>query len=659
MSYHLLLIIIPFFLCIINGFGAHLWGQKGGKALTFLGWIFNLWLTFWIWKEFLQNEEIFIYRISNWILCDNLQIDAIFTFDILTLTMIFLVNIISFLVHIYSFEYMKIDPHLNRFLSYISLFTFFMLLLITSGTWLQLFFGWEGVGLASFLLIGFWHTKIQANKSAIKAMILNKIGDLFLTISLILIFSIMQTTSFNVFLALPIYFENLNISLFGFSILNIIGFLIVIGCMGKSAQIFLHTWLPDAMEGPTPISALIHAATMVTAGIFLLIKCAPFLETTPNVLLFITFIGALTALITGSIALFQYDIKKIIAYSTCSQLGFMFFSVGMSGYVLSLFHLINHGFFKALLFLSAGSILHALSNEQDIRKMGGLLQIFPITYMAFIIGLLSLVGFPFLSGFFSKEIILEYSRSFFTINSYVIENFSFFATFLTIAYSIRLIFFVFFFQNKSHKPIILKSHESSSIILFVLIFLTFGSIFFGYFTNYFFLSFGQYWFQDIINLSLNKITSLNLAYNQIIHDEINFLNKYLPIFSLILIFSLLYTFYYIILPLNLIFSHIQKLKTYNYIKTILKWPYILWIFNIFRFFNKKWFFDNIYNKFFGYIWWYLFNLKILSINLIMKLNIWKYCLIFTKNSEIILQKNFLGILWYTFLLISFLVFFFI
>jgi len=324
------------------------------------------------------------------------------------------------------------------------------------------------------------------------------------------------------------------------------------------------------MEGPTPISALIHAATMVTAGLFLLIKCAPFLETTPSVLLFITLVGALTALITGSIALFQYDIKKIIAYSTCSQLGFMFFSVGMSGYVLSLFHLINHGFFKALLFLSAGSILHALNNEQDIRKMGGLLQIFPITYISFIIGLLSLIGFPFLSGFFSKEIILEYSASFFTIDSYVIENFALIATFLTISYSLRLIFFVFFFQNKSQKPIILRSHESSSIILFVLIFLAFGSIFFGYFTSHFFIGPGQYLFRDIISLSFNKITSLNLAYNQIISDDISFVNAHLPLFSLFFVFIYIYIFYYLILPSNLTFSSVQTLKKHIYFKNILK-----------------------------------------------------------------------------------------
>lgn len=332
--------------------------------------------------------------------------------------MLLVVNIVSFLVHLYSTDYMSHDPNIARFMSYISLFTFFMLILITGDNFVLLFLGWEGVGLCSYLLISFWYTRIQANKSAIKALIVNRISDFGLTIGIIIIYSIFKSLNFATVFALTPFFYGKSFFFLGFDcdILSVIAGLLFFGACGKSAQIGLHTWLPDAMEGPTPVSALIHAATMVTAGVFLIIKCSPIFEYAPTVLTIITFVGALTAFFSATAGLVQNDIKKVIAYSTCSQLGYMIFACGVSSYHVSLFHLANHAFFKALLFLSAGSIIHSLSNEQDMRKYGGIMNLLPFTSIMLLIGSLSLMGLPFLTGFYSKDLILEIAYSKYTIS---------------------------------------------------------------------------------------------------------------------------------------------------------------------------------------------------------------------------------------------------
>lgn len=336
--------------------------------------------------------------------------------------MLLLVCFVSLCVHIYSLDYMSSDPHIIRFIGYLSLFTFFMLFLVTSGNFVQLFFGWEGVGLSSYLLINFWYTRIQANKSAMKAIIVNRFGDFGIYFFLLIIYFFFRSFDFSiVFSSMPfllnkeIYFLNANIA-----VVDFLSFFVFLGAAGKSAQIGLHTWLPDAMEGPTPVSALIHAATMVTAGVFVLIRLSPILEYSDNILFIISLFGGLTAFFAGTVGLVQYDIKKVIAYSTCSQLGYMFFSCGLSNYSVGLFHLFNHGFFKALLFLGAGSVIHALLDEQDMRKMGGLLKLLPLTYIAIFIGSLALLGFPFLSGFYSKDVILEIVYSKFSFSSYFI-----------------------------------------------------------------------------------------------------------------------------------------------------------------------------------------------------------------------------------------------
>ena len=359
--------------------------------------------------------------------------------------MLIVVTFISFLVHIYSIGYMSADPHIPRFMSYLSLFTFFMLILISANNFVQMFVGWEGVGLCSYLLINFWFSRIQANKAAIKAMLVNRVGDFGLALGIIAIYSLFKSVDYSIVFAMSKHFESsifqvLNLE---FNYLTIICILLFIGAIGKSAQLGLHTWLPDAMEGPTPVSALIHAATMVTAGIFLLARCSPLFEYAPNALIFVAIIGALTAFFAAATGLLQNDIKRVIAYSTCSQLGYMVFACGLSNYSVGIFHLANHAFFKALLFLSAGSVIHALSDEQDMRKMGGLRKLLPFTYAMIFIGSLSLMGFPFLTGFYSKDVILELTYAKYTSLSYIIYWLGTISAFLTAFYSIRLIYLVF------------------------------------------------------------------------------------------------------------------------------------------------------------------------------------------------------------------------
>jgi len=344
---------------------------------------------------------------------------------------------------------MEHDPHLPRFMSYLSLFTFFMLILITANNFLQMFVGWEGVGLSSYLLINFWFTRIQANKAAIKAMLVNRIGDFALLLAIFTIYFIFNTLDYDIiFCLVPLAIKyQIWVGGFTFSIIDTICILLFIGCMGKSAQLGLHTWLPDAMEGPTPVSALIHAATMVTAGVFLITRCSFLFEFSTLTLNLIVFIGSTTSFFAATTGLFQNDIKKVIAYSTCSQLGYMIFACGLSSYEVAIFHLSNHAFFKALLFLGAGSIIHSMSDEQDMRRMGGLRKLLPFSYAIMLIGSLALMGFPFLSGFYSKDIILEIASIKYTNFGQFSAILGTLSAFCTAFYSIRLLFFSFLIGN--------------------------------------------------------------------------------------------------------------------------------------------------------------------------------------------------------------------
>ena len=436
-------------------------------------------LVFW---NGIQNDIYGNYKIFEWISSGGFTANWSINIDPLSSVMLVVVTFVSSLVHIYSIGYMSHDPHKPRFMSYLSLFTFSMLALVVSDNFLQLFFGWEGVGLCSYLLIGFWFKKETANNAAIKAFIVNRIGDFGLAIAIFLIFFFYGTINFEEVFQTTSQLAEKKISFFGVesNLITLICVFLFIGAMGKSAQFLLHTWLPDAMEGPTPVSALIHAATMVTAGVFLVVRCSPIFEYSQVALSLVTIVGMITAIFAASVALVQNDIKKIVAYSTCSQLGYMFFAAGIGAYHVAMFHLFTHAFFKALLFLGAGSVIHAFSDEQDIRNMGGVRKKLPYTYVFMLLGTLALTGFPFLSGFYSKDAIIEFAY----LKNSSLGNYAatigIITAFLTSIYSWRL-FFKTFHGSYNNKKIPLKeTHESPVVMLIPLAFLSIGAIFSGY-----------------------------------------------------------------------------------------------------------------------------------------------------------------------------------
>jgi len=403
-------------------------------------------------------------------------------FDSLTVTMLIVVTGVSSLVHLYSTGYMSEDPHLPRFISYLSLFTFFMLILVTADNIIQMFVGWEGVGLCSYLLINFWFTRLQANKAAIKAIRVNRVGDFGLALGIMAVYTVFGSVDYaTVFAIAPGVFEY-SLLFLGTPIpaLTTICLLLFVGAVGKSAQLGLHTWLPDAMEGPTPVSARIHAATMVTAGVFLVARCSPLFEYSPTALMVVTVLGAITAFIAATTGLLQNDLKRVIAYSTCSQLGYMIFACGVSSYSVGVFHLANHAFFKALLFLSAGAVIHAVSDEQDMRRIGGLVRTLPFTYAMMFIGSLSLIGFPFLTGFYSKDVILEMSYSSYTVVGHFAHALGTVAAFFTAFYSMRLLYLTFLSEPIGYKSVMEGVHESPLNMTTPLGLLAVGSIFIGY-----------------------------------------------------------------------------------------------------------------------------------------------------------------------------------
>tara|TARA_B100001741_G_scaffold66272_1_gene52551 strand:+ start:1461 stop:3380 length:1920 start_codon:yes stop_codon:yes gene_type:complete len=424
------------------------------------------------------SENIILF---TWITSGSFNVNWSINIDSLSALMFVVITLVSSIVHVYSIGYMSNDPHKPRFMSYLSLFTFSMLVLVSSDNFLQLFFGWEGVGLCSYLLIGFWFKKDTANAAAIKAFIVNRVGDFGLALGIFLIFYLFGSVNYqNVFSQVPTFLNN-EISLIGmnFNTINLICIFLFIGAMGKSAQIFLHTWLPDAMEGPTPVSALIHAATMVTAGVFLVVRCSPIYEYSELALNLITIIGMSTAFFAATVALVQNDIKKIIAYSTCSQLGYMFLAVGVGAYNVAMFHLFTHAFFKALLFLGAGSVIHSFQNEQNIEYMGGVWKKLPYTWILMLIGTLALTGFPFLSGFYSKDAILEFAYLKGSLIGYLAAGVGILTAFMTSIYSWRLLFKTFHGSFKNTKLNFSTIHESPLVMIIPLIILSFGAIFSG------------------------------------------------------------------------------------------------------------------------------------------------------------------------------------
>jgi NADH-quinone oxidoreductase subunit L len=446
--------------------------------------------------------------IGTWLDVGGLQLSWALRYDTLSVVMVGMVTLASTMIHLYSVGYMSHDPTTPRFFSYLSLFTFMMLMLVTADNLAQLFFGWEGIGLASYLLIGYWYEKESANRAAMKAFIVNRIGDLFFMLGMALTFWTFGSIEFEtIFGGIEAARQ---VSFAGYPVIEVIALLLFLGAMGKSAQIGLHTWLPDAMEGPTPVSALIHAATLVTAGVFLMARMSPLVEYAPNVLGFITVIGATTALFAASVGMVQNDIKRVIAYSTCSQLGYMFFAIGVGAYQGAVFHLFTHAFFKALLFLSAGSVIHAMSDEQDIRRMGGIWKKIPVTYAMFWIGSLALAGVPYFAGYYSKDFVLEAA---FAGHGWT-AKYAFFcgmlAAFLTAFYSWRLIIMTFHGKPRADHHTMEHVHESPAVMLIPLLVLALGALFTGaYFAEDFV---GHHW-QAFWNGSI-----VNAPHNHIMHD---------------------------------------------------------------------------------------------------------------------------------------------
>ena len=475
------IVFLPLVGALLAGFFGKIIGDRGAHLVTCIFMAASMLLGAICFYDVALQQNAQTIQLFTWIESGNLKAEWALKIDTLTAIMILVVTSVSTMVHVYSIGYMHHDPHNPRFFAYLSLFTFAMLMLVTADNLVQMFFGWEGVGLASYLLIGFWYQKPEANAAAIKAFLVNRVGDFGFALGIFGTYLLFDTIVLDeIFILAPKYVETeLTFLWFSADAITVLTMLLFIGAMGKSAQLGLHTWLPDAMEGPTPVSALIHAATMVTAGVFMIARLSPMMEYAPDTLTVVTLIGATTAIFAASVGLCQNDIKRVIAYSTCSQLGYMFFACGVSAYSAGIYHLLTHAFFKALLFLGAGSVIHAMSDEQDMTKMGGLRKRIPLTYWLMIVGTLALTGFPFLSGFYSKDLILEATFARDTGVGYYAFYIGIFVAGLTAFYSWRLIFMTFHGECRAPKSVQDKIHESPLVMTLPLIFLAIGALFAG------------------------------------------------------------------------------------------------------------------------------------------------------------------------------------
>jgi proton-translocating NADH-quinone oxidoreductase chain L len=571
---------------VASAFGRYI-GRKGSMFIT-VGCIFlTAAISSVAFYEVALSSSCCYLQTATWIDSAMLHASWGFMFDPLTSVMTIVVSYVSALVHLYSMEYMSHDPHIQRFMSYLSLFTFFMLLLIASDNFIQMFIGWEGVGLASFLLINFWTTRLQANKAAMKALIVNRIGDFGLCLGIFSIYFVYGAVDYSTVFAMSGHIsDNSVITMsqaddFYVSARALICACLFIGAVGKSAQIGLHTWLPDAMEGPTPVSALIHAATMVTAGVFLIVRCSPIFEYAPSVLAIITFFGAVTSFFAATTGAFQNDLKRVIAYSTCSQLGYMIFACGISSYSATMYHLANHAFFKALLFLSAGSIIHGLHDEQDMRKMGSLNRILPFTYTMTLIGSLALIGFPFLTGYYSKDFILELAGMNLRCSGSIAYWLGTLSVSFTTFYSYRLVFLTFLNKTNAFARTTSQAHEPGIIMSLPLMLLAAASVFIGYLGKDMIIGVGSaFWGNSLLILSKNMV----------------FIDaEYLP---------------YHIKIIPLVFSHLGIFFAYN----IASWNFVNGAYQqrklslhidgkpgvltqIHKFFSHCWNFNDFYNRF--------------------------------------------------------------
>ncbi|HEY8353237.1 MAG TPA: NADH-quinone oxidoreductase subunit L [Sphingomonadales bacterium] len=482
------IVFLPLLASIIAGLFGRRIGDRGSQLVTSGALVISAVLSWIAFFDVALGGNVHEVEVLHWFDVGTFQASWAFHVDTLTAVMLVVVTSVSALVHIYSIGYMSHDNSIPRFMAYLSLFTFAMLMLVTADNFIQMFFGWEGVGLASYLLIGFWFKKPSANAAAIKAFVVNRVGDFGFVLGIAAIYMVFGSLQFGEVFARAneMVGQSFHFIAWDVDVLTTICILLFIGAMGKSAQIGLHTWLPDAMEGPTPVSALIHAATMVTAGVFMVARCSPLFELSPAALELVTIIGATTAFFAATVGITQNDIKRVIAYSTCSQLGYMFFAIGVSAYGAAIFHLFTHAFFKALLFLGAGSVIHAMSDEQDMRRMGGIWRKIPLTYAMMLIGTLALTGVPFFAGFYSKDMILESAYAAQTGVGRYAFVLGIAAAFMTAFYSWRLVFLTFHGKPRASEEVMHHVHESPKVMTLPLILLAIGAVFAGFvFTGYF------------------------------------------------------------------------------------------------------------------------------------------------------------------------------
>ena len=532
-------VFLPLLAAIIAAFFGRVIGDRGAQLVTCGALLLSAVLGIPLFLDILGSDGPRVIPLFSWIVAGGVDVGWSLRLDTLSGVMIIVVTVVSSMVHVYSIGYMHGDPSIPRFMAYLSLFTFFMLALVTSDNFVQLFFGWEGVGLMSYLLVGFWYDRPSANAAAIKAFLVNRVGDFGFSLGIYSIFVIFGSLDFGTVFAAAPKAVGTTMEFLGWRVdsLTLACILLFIGAMGKSAQIPLHTWLPDAMEGPTPVSALIHAATMVTAGVFMVARLSPLFEYAPTALGVVGIIGGTTAIFAASIGMVQPDIKKVVAYSTCSQLGYMFAAAGVSAYGAAIFHLFTHAFFKGLLFLCCGSVIHAMGGEQDMRRMGGLWRKTPITYVTMWIGALSLSAIPFFSGYYSKDTILEAawaSGSAVGRYAWVLGTV---AALMTAFYISRVMFMTFHGEPHAGEEAMHHAHESPWVMLIPLIVLAIGATFFGFLGYDFFVGAERAAFWKSSILVLPQYDSLAVA------EGVPALVRFMPLIFALIGIAIAYVFY--------------------------------------------------------------------------------------------------------------------
>jgi NADH-quinone oxidoreductase subunit L len=532
-------VFLPLFGAVIAGFFGRAIGDRGAQLVTCGALLLAAALGILLFRDILAQEAPRVVTLASWIVAGGVDVNWAIRLDTLSGVMILVVTIVSAMVHVYSIGYMAEDPSIPRFMAYLSLFTFAMLALVTADNFVQLFFGWEGVGLMSYLLIGFWYDRPAANAAAIKAFIVNRIGDFGFALGIFAVFVVFGTLGFGAVFGKAPSLVGTTTDFLGWRVdsLTLVSLLLFVGAMGKSAQIPLHTWLPDAMEGPTPVSALIHAATMVTAGVFMVARLSPIFEYAPTALAVVGVIGATTAIFAASIGMVQNDIKRVVAYSTCSQLGYMFAAAGVSAYAASIFHLFTHAFFKGLLFLCCGSVIHAMGGEQDMRRMGGLWRKTPWTYATMWVGALSLAGIPFFAGYYSKDTILDAAWASGTAVGRYGWLLGTLAAFMTAFYIARVMFMTFHGTPRADAETMHHAHESPWVMRVPLLVLAAGAAIAGFLGYDYFVGSGSTGFWKTAILVLPQFNSLARA------EEVPSVVRYLPLVFGLAGLAMAYLFY--------------------------------------------------------------------------------------------------------------------